>query len=144
ARAVTWSNSRTSSSSPSPSAGAWPASTGWVRMQRRSGKRSARLPPSRRLPEPSVSRATFERRLDELGIANPRRSDNLTRTQTTRILALLRRFIREHGWAELRSDTELEGVALGRFVSNARRRNRHDRVSDWLREELEAIPGWTW
>jgi hypothetical protein len=61
-----------------------------------------------------------------------------------RALELTKRYIDEFGWAEFRSRTVYEGVAIGAWVTRRRADHRNHRLPQWLRAELEKIPGWKW
>jgi hypothetical protein len=50
----------------------------------------------------------------------------------------------EHGWQNFRSRTVCEEVAIGAWVTRRRSDYRNGRLPQWLKEELEAIPGWKW
>jgi uncharacterized protein (DUF2132 family) len=59
-------------------------------------------------------------------------------------LDALREFVAEHGWERLTQTTRVGGVALGAWVNSRRTSYKKGRLPDWLRGELEAIPGWKW
>ena len=60
-------------------------------------------------------------------------------------LSLLRTFLAEHAWADLRRETVVPpGVRLYSWVHNRRQDYRTGRIPDWLVPELEALPGWSW
>jgi len=61
-----------------------------------------------------------------------------------RALELTKRCVDKFGWAEFRSRTVYEGVAIGAWVTRRRADHRHGRLPAWLRDELEKIPGWQW
>lgn len=61
-----------------------------------------------------------------------------------RALCLTRRFVETHGWTRFRSRTTYEGVAIGAWVTRRRSDYRNARLPEWLRRELESIPGWRW
>ena len=60
-------------------------------------------------------------------------------------LSLLADYVAQHGWGSMNDKTVVApGVQLGRWVARVRSRNRARRLPPWLRDGLEAIPGWTW
>jgi len=59
-------------------------------------------------------------------------------------LKVLREFVKKQGWEELTSQTKFRGVNLGMWVHNRRQDFRKGTLPDWLRVELEKIPGWVW
>jgi len=61
-----------------------------------------------------------------------------------RSLELLKSYIAAHGWKEVRSSTRANGFHLGHWITMRRSQYRRGELPDWLRQELEAIPGWTW
>ena len=61
-----------------------------------------------------------------------------------RNLALLQEFVQKRGWEEFHSEIRFRGVNLGTWVWNRRRAFAKGVLQDWLRAELEKIPGWAW
>jgi hypothetical protein len=61
-----------------------------------------------------------------------------------RALELTQRYVDTFGWPEFRSRTVYEGVAIGAWVTRRRSDYHNGRLPQWLREELEKIPGWKW
>jgi hypothetical protein len=60
-------------------------------------------------------------------------------------LSLLRAFVRAHGIGTLTCKTVVKpGVRIGVWLSHCRRAYHDDRLSAWLAEGLERIPGWSW
>ena len=57
---------------------------------------------------------------------------------------ILRRFVAEHGMERLRRGTRVSGFHLGHWVTVRRTDYRRGTLPEWLQQELEAIPGWTW
>jgi hypothetical protein len=60
------------------------------------------------------------------------------------VLTLLRDYIAEHAWQGVTGDTRVEGVNLGVWCLSRRENYKDGKLADWLRQELEAIPGWRW
>lgn len=61
------------------------------------------------------------------------------------VLALLREHIAKHGWARLTSKRLVAGgVDLVGWIERRRTAYRHDRIAEWLADECDRIPGWTW
>lgn len=59
--------------------------------------------------------------------------------------SLLKDFVKKHGLEKLtRRTTVPPGVDIGIWVENRRKDYRHGTIQDWLVEELESIPGWSW
>jgi hypothetical protein len=75
---------------------------------------------------------------DNLG-AGPTKSRRLKTS-----LLILKRFVAEHGFEQLRRGTRVEGFHLGHWVTVRRTEYRRGTLPKWLREQLESIPGWTW
>jgi hypothetical protein len=61
-----------------------------------------------------------------------------------RQLDLLQSFVRENGWDRLNQQTRVGEFRIGAWACNLRRAHRLARLPAWLKEELEAIPGWQW
>ena len=60
-------------------------------------------------------------------------------------LSLLAARVATQGWDSVGDQTVVApGVQLGRWVARARNRKRRGRLSAWLHDGLEAIPGWSW
>jgi len=59
-------------------------------------------------------------------------------------LDYLKQFVAEHGWERLGRRTRINGFHLGHWVSMRRSEYRRGEIADWMRDELESIPGWTW
>ncbi|MFN0248645.1 MAG: helicase associated domain-containing protein [Kofleriaceae bacterium] len=59
-------------------------------------------------------------------------------------LSLLREFVSEHGWKELRNGTCHKGVALHNWVHLRRTEYKTGEIRDFLIPLVEAIPGWSW
>jgi hypothetical protein len=59
-------------------------------------------------------------------------------------LELLKSYIAERGWQDVRIETRVNGFHLGYWVSARRMQYHRGELPDWLRQELEAIPGWSW
>ena len=62
----------------------------------------------------------------------------------SRNIKLLQEFVGNNGLEMLRDETVVSGVSIGKWVSHARRKYRNGELPDWLRDELEAITGWSW
>jgi len=61
-----------------------------------------------------------------------------------RNVALLTKHVQRHGWNGVTQRTVVRGVKLGAWVSRCRTAHRKGRLRPWLKEALEAIPGWQW
>jgi hypothetical protein len=61
-----------------------------------------------------------------------------------RAVELTARYVDAFGWSDFRSRTVYEGVSIGAWVTRRRADYRHGHLPDWLRTELERIPGWQW
>jgi hypothetical protein len=61
-----------------------------------------------------------------------------------RKLKVLRRYVDRYGWKRFNTQTKAYGVNLGSWVNCVRTEFTKGKLSNWLREELEAIPGWRW
>jgi hypothetical protein len=57
--------------------------------------------------------------------------------------SLLAAFVARNGWP-LRPRTVVQGVDLERWAVLRRVDHRRRRLAPWLRDALEAIPGWSW
>lgn len=61
------------------------------------------------------------------------------------MLSLLRSFVAKHGCDALRKATVVApGAPLGTWAARVRRQGREGDLRQWLFEELERVPGWTW
>src|SRR5687768_17264013 len=56
----------------------------------------------------------------------------------------VRRLVRQHGWAWLRTKPIVDGVRLDRWVAHRRSEYNRGTIERWLIPALEALPGWTW
>jgi hypothetical protein len=61
-----------------------------------------------------------------------------------RVLALLREHMAAHGWKRVRRSVRYKGVNLHNWCACRRSDYCKGKLADWLRRELEAIPGWRW
>ena len=61
-----------------------------------------------------------------------------------RALALLREYVAKHGWKQVRRSGRVQGVNLHSWCDTRRGEYHKGKLADWLRRELEAIPGWRW
>jgi ribosomal protein L31E len=61
-----------------------------------------------------------------------------------RVVTLLRDHVAEHGWQGIKDEMRVEGVNLRGWYGGRRAAYRKGSLADWLRQELEAIPGWRW
>lgn len=59
-------------------------------------------------------------------------------------LAVLRRWADEHGHARVAFDEEVDGLALGTWVTAQRTARREGRLSRAREQRLDAIDGWSW
>jgi hypothetical protein len=59
-------------------------------------------------------------------------------------LAILREFVAERGWSELRAKTIYKGVNVFSWVHNRRTEYQTGEIRDFLVPELEQMPGWSW
>ncbi len=59
-------------------------------------------------------------------------------------LATLRSFVADKGWAKLTAQTRVGDIQLGQWVSSRRRAHVAGTLPQWVRQELESIPGWQW
>lgn len=59
-------------------------------------------------------------------------------------IALIRAYVLDHGWDQLVGTTVVDGHPIGLWVKEARRKGRRGTLLSWVRDALEAIPGWTW
>jgi hypothetical protein len=62
------------------------------------------------------------------------------------VLSLLRDFIARRGWGPIarKRCVVRPGVDLAGWVQRRRTAYRQDRIADWLAEDCEKVPGWTW
>jgi hypothetical protein len=61
-----------------------------------------------------------------------------------RNVRLLRKYVAERGWKSLKQSTRYENVNLGMWVNSCRQAFVRGTMPDWLKTELETIPGWSW
>lgn len=61
-----------------------------------------------------------------------------------RKLEALRDFVGRHGWEALRAHTVAHGLPIGEWFYGIRDRRKNGVLPEWLRRELESIPGWSW
>jgi hypothetical protein len=61
-----------------------------------------------------------------------------------RNLAVLREYVKQHGWQRLTSETEFGGLKLGSWVGRCRRSYAKGTLAGWLEKKLKAVPGWQW
>ena len=78
-----------------------------------------------------------------------RRNAKLSRTEREAIehrrkASLPREFVRAQGWKELRAGTIVDDVKLFGWVHRRRQDYRKGQIADWLVDECEAVPGWSW
>jgi len=62
----------------------------------------------------------------------------------TKSIVILKRFVEQHGMESLNRKTRVDGFHLGHWVTMRRNEHKHGMLPDWLRAELEALPGWSW
>lgn len=58
-------------------------------------------------------------------------------------LQAVERFVLAHGADALVSSVVSEGLPIGQWMNMQRAQHRKGRLSDWLRAQLERLPGWT-
>ncbi len=61
-----------------------------------------------------------------------------------RTLDLLRRYVKEHGWAAVKGATIVNGIQLHRWIAHRRAEYKRGELDQWIVDGLEAIPGWVW
>lgn len=59
-------------------------------------------------------------------------------------VAVLRKYVDEHGTAKISKSTVFEGANLGFWVNKVRRNFRMGKLASDRVAELESIPGWRW
>jgi len=59
-------------------------------------------------------------------------------------LRLLHAFINDYGLESLDIYTEVDGVKIGSWCADCRKRRKNGELEPWLRDQLDNIPGWTW
>lgn len=59
-----------------------------------------------------------------------------------RMIPVLRKFVANHGWDALCANTVVEGEKLGDWCHHRRRPYQEGTLPAWMKEDLEAIPGW--
>jgi hypothetical protein len=65
-------------------------------------------------------------------------------TRYRKYLDLLRKFVEQNGIDRFNARTIVDGVRLGAWATCRRVDYREGKLPDWLKQELERIPGWTW
>ncbi len=58
--------------------------------------------------------------------------------------ALLKQYLRKHGWNEFTLKTTYRGVRLGSWINDKRHRHKEGLLSRDHIKKLEALPGWSW
>ena len=75
---------------------------------------------------------------------SPETADDSSLSLHLRNIAILKQFLGEHGWENLEQKTVVDRVRIGVWVKQLRTEYKRGGLAEWLADDLEKIPGWTW